>query len=229
MKTVSIVSCARKPSYLAETLRSFRASAIEIELVFQGSVVEISALQLEYDCSIPRVYLTEKMFDDVQLNGQYNYAETLLHTKDGLILEDDVRVSKKFMQHLSAVEQLIPDEKSIIALYSIHRWKRTGEIELCEQPVINFRNTQAMLYPLEAARAFGQHILDFIGAEPYDHALRTFCEVYGFKIFATNYSLAQHIGKVTTGLGYHHQSGNFADDFMDDLSPKATAASSSLP
>lgn len=217
MKKVSILSCTREPSYLAETLRSFKESGTEVEIFFQGKgdSCEIPALQQQYTCSIPRVYLTEKMYDNVQLNGQYNYAETLLHTKDGLILEDDVRVSKNFLQHLQAVEKLIPDDKSIVTLYSMKRWNNSNKLELIKLAASNFRNTQAILYPVPVARAFGQHILDYFGAEPYDHALRTFCRLHGIKIFAVNYSLVQHIGKVTTGLGFHHQSKNFADDFLN--------------
>ncbi|MDZ4846202.1 MAG: hypothetical protein SH857_11705 [Chitinophagales bacterium] len=216
MKTVSILSCPREPSYLAETLGSFKEPDIEVEIFFQAKDVsgEIPALQQQYACAIPRVYLTEKMYDDVQLNGQYNYAETLLHTKDGLIFEDDVQVSKNFMQHLLEVEKLIPDEKSIVTLYSMKPWSNSGKFELIKLAASHFRNTQAMLFPVSLARAFGKHILDYFGAEPYDHALRTFCRMHGIKLFATNYSLVQHIGKVTTGLGYHHQSRNFADDFL---------------
>ncbi len=234
MKTVSILSCAREPSYLTETLRSFKEPNIEVELFFQGQESEtvleivrknhpdkteeytggICALYSEYICSISRVYRTEKMYDDVQLNGQYNYAQTLLHTKDGLILEDDVKVSDKFMRHLSEVEKLIPDEKSIVSLYSMKHWNNSGKIELIKLAVSHFRNTQAMLYPVPVARAFGRHILRHFGAEPYDHALRTFCHLHGVKLFAVNYSLVQHIGKVTTGLGYHHQARNFIDDYI---------------
>ncbi|GIV33792.1 MAG: hypothetical protein KatS3mg031_1327 [Chitinophagales bacterium] len=215
-KTISIVSCAREPSYLADTLRSIEEPGIEVEIFYQSKDggQDIPALRQEYNCAIPRVYLTEKMYDEVQLNGQYNYAETLLNTKDGLILEDDVQVSKKFMQYLREVEKLIPDEKSIVTLYSIKKWNDSNKFELIKLASSHFRHTQAMLYPVPVARAFGQHILDHFGAEPYDNALRTFCRLHGTKIYAVNYSLVQHIGKVTTGLGYHHQSRNFADDFL---------------
>ncbi len=222
MNTVSILSCAREPSYLEETLRSFQEPDVEVELFYQrknqvddGSASGgIPELQQRYACAISRVYVTEKMYDHVQLNGQYNYVETLLHTKDGLILEDDVRVSKKFMQYLNEVEKLVPDEKSIVTLYSLKQWSNSGRFELIKLAASHFRNTQAMLYPVPVARAFGQHILNHFGAEPYDHALGTFCRQHGIKLFAVNYSLVQHIGKITTGLGFHHQSRNYADDFL---------------
>lgn len=216
MRTVTIVSCAREPSYLAETLRGFTDPEIEVEIFYQSKEHpgEIPALQEQYAFSIPRVYLTEKMYDKAQLNGQYNYAETLLNTKDGLILEDDVQVSKNFVSYLKEIERLIPDERSIVTLYSRKQWRDSGKLELIKLAPSHFRNTQAMFYPVPVARAFGQHILDHFGTEPYDHAVGTFCRLNGVKLFAASYSLVQHIGRVTTGLGYHHQSKNFADDFF---------------
>ncbi len=234
MKTVSIVSCAREPSYLHQTLSSFTESELEVELVFQGQespeMLEfvlgykpepesdlhdtVAALHFEYKCQIPRVYRTEKPFDSVHLNGPYNYATTLLHTRDGLILEDDVLVSKKFAAYIARVERLVPDENSIVALYSFYNRESEHNIELLDYPVSLFSNTQAMLYPVPVARAFGKFLLERFGAEPYDMALRTFCRENNIKIYATNYSLVQHNGRITTGLGYHHQAKNFIDDFI---------------
>lgn len=217
MRTVTIVSCARQPSYLAETLRGFTDPEIEVEIFYQSKdrSGEIPALQEQYPFSIPRVYLTEKMYDQVQLNGQYNYAETLLNTKDGLILEDDVQVSKNFMPYLGEIEKLIPDEKSIVTLYSRKQWSDSYKFGLIKLAFSRYSNCQAMLYPVPVARAFGQYLLDHFGAEPYDHALGTFCRLNEIKIYAANYSLVQHIGRVTTGLGsFDHQSRNFADDFF---------------
>lgn len=231
MKTVTIISCAREPTYLVETLNSFKEPEVEVELVFQGNesaeMLEflrhqniefqenpIAALCFDYVCDIPRVYRTEKISDSVQLNGQYNYAQTLLHTKEGLIVEDDVQVSKNFCTHINEVEKLIAEENSVVALYSFQPAGNDRKIELIEIPVYNFRNTQAMMYPVDVAKAFGQHILNNLGKEPYDHALRTFCRKNGLKLFATNYSLVQHIGRVTTGLGYHHRAKNFIDDYL---------------
>lgn len=235
MKTVSIVSCARQPSYLYQTLNSFKEEGTEVEIIFQGhespEMMEcvlgyypepgselhdtVAALHFDYVCQIPRVYRTEKLFDRVQLNGPYNYAETLLHTRDGLILEDDVLVSKKFMHYLAEVEKLVPDENSIIALYSLYNRKSESSLGLVPFPVSRFANTQAMLYPLPVARAFGNFLLDRFNPEPYDMQLRTFCYLNNIKIYATNYSLVQHYGIVTTGLGLHHRAANFIDDYIE--------------
>jgi hypothetical protein len=234
MKTVSIVSCARQPSYLYQTLSSFTEPGIEVELFFQGQeppeMLEcvlgyqpepasglydtIAALHFEYTCQIPRVYHTEKLFDKVHLNGPYNYAETLLHTRDGLILEDDVIVSKNFMGYVAEVEKLVPDENSIVALYSLYNRESDNQLRLVPFPVARFANTQAMLYPVWVARAFGQFILDRFSTAPYDMVLRDFCREYNLKIYATNYSLVQHYGIITTGLGLHHRATNFIDDFI---------------
>jgi hypothetical protein len=233
MKTVSIVSCGRAPSYLYQTLNGFQEPHTSVELIFQGQesldVVEtvlgskphpgeplsetIAALCFNYECDIPRVYRTEKLFSDVQLNGQYNYAEALLHTRDGLILEDDVQVSKSFMAYVREVEELVPDDKTIVALYSFYSAEEANELKLVPYPIRVFANTQAMLYPLAIAREFGKYLLDTFGRQPYDMALRSFCLEKRIKLFATNYSLVQHMGNITTGLGYHHQATNFIDDY----------------
>jgi GR25 family glycosyltransferase involved in LPS biosynthesis len=145
-------------------------------------------------------------------DSQYNYSIALRQTVDGLIIEDDVKLSKDFNEHLEKVKSNIPTSRYAVALYSCYQWNK----DLEKYPIDMFYGTQAMLYDIETARGFGEYLAQNIGKEPYDLALKTYIKKVDPEVilYATKYSLVQHIGDISTGLGGGHKTGHFIDETL---------------
>lgn len=208
MKTITILTCDRQPSYLADTVATIPEDYV-IQYISQGQIVQPRAGDL---VPVDKKY---KQDPTRHRDSQYNYAIALLNTKDGLIIEDDVKLSRYFDTALIEIINNIPTERYAVALYSCYNWTQYNKYEtIAEYPIDMFYGTQAMLYDLETAREFGAYLLKNIGREPYDLALKTFIKTVNPEVvlYASKLSLVQHIGDVSTGLGNEHQCFNFLDD-----------------
>ena len=208
MKTITILTCDRQPSYLADTVATIPED-YAIQYVAQGQIVQPRAGDL---VPVDKKY---KQDPTRHRDSQYNYARALFNTKSGLIIEDDVRLSRYFDTALIEVINDIPTERYAVALYSCYSWTQYSKYEtIAEYPIDMFYGTQAMLYDLETAKEFGAYLLENIGREPYDLALKTFIKTVNPEVvlYASKLSLVQHIGDVSTGLGNGHQCFNFLDD-----------------
>ncbi|MGA1046395.1 MAG: hypothetical protein ACO3UU_00110 [Minisyncoccia bacterium] len=208
MKTITILTCDRQPSYLADTVATIPED-YAIQYVAQGQIVQPRAGNL---IPVDKKY---KQDETRHRDSQYNYARALLTTKDGLIIEDDVKLSRYFDKALNEVIRNIPTARYAVALYSCYNWTQDNFNEvIAKYPINMFYGTQAMLYDIETAREFGAYLLENIGREPYDLALKTFIKTVNPEVvlYASKLSLVQHIGDVSTGLGNGHQCFNFLDD-----------------
>jgi hypothetical protein len=208
MKTITILTCDRQPSYLSDTVATIPED-YTIQYIAQGQIIQPRAGDL---VPVDKKY---KQDETRHRDSQYNYARALLNTKSGLIIEDDVKLSRYFNEALIEVINDIPTERYAVALYSCYNWGQHNEYEtIAKYPIDMFYGTQAMLYDLETAKEFGTYLLDNIGKEPYDLALKTFIKTVNPEVvlYATKLSLVQHIGDVSTGLGHGHQCFNFLDD-----------------
>jgi hypothetical protein len=213
INTVSIMSCSRYPSYLRDTLSTIDPS-LDLEIFYQGSKDELSDIDADvFEVDRPH---------DIQLvhnNSQYNYAYILLNSTNNLIVEDDVYFSKNFVNYLRGLEEDINyhvknvSERYAIALYSCYNWTHdsSDRPRLTPYPVDGFYGTQAMLYDEYTARNFGIYLMENIGVEAYDMALKSYInnEDQSVSLMASTRSLVQHIGEKTTGLGFFHQSSNY--------------------
>ena len=223
-ETITIMTCDRQPSYLSQTLETLPPD-FPVELFFQTD----SESDINFNGRVVKVDKPYKNDATPFRNSQYNYAKTLIGSTSGLIIEDDVRFGKKFGPYLGKIKESIVTnklERYAIALYSWRNWEynyklgRHGENPsapvhpLVTYPIDWFWCTQGMLYDLETARKFGEYLLDNIGKEAYDVALRTYIRnvAPSTRLLAATYSLVQHIGVVTTGLGIQfHSTDNFID------------------
>jgi len=208
MKTITILTCDRQPSYLADTVATIPKD-YAIQYVAQGQIVQPRAGNL---IPVDKKY---KQDETRHRDSQYNYARALLTTKDGLIIEDDVKLSRYFDKALNEVIKNIPTSRYAVALYSCYNWTQDNFNEvIAKYPINMFYGTQAMLYDIETAREFGAYLLENIGREPYDLALKTFIKTVNPEVvlYASKLSLVQHIGDISTGLGNGHQCFNFVDD-----------------
>jgi hypothetical protein len=208
MKTVTILTCDRTPSYLTDTVNTIPAN-YKIQYISQGAIELPREGEILYT---ERPYATDLTR---HRDSQYNYAQALLHTKDGLIAEDDVIFSRDFDYHYSQILNNIPAPRYVVALYACYDFKDALLINnlYAEYTLDAFYGTQAMLFDIHTAREFGEYLMGTIGNEAYDLALKTFIKNINpqVKLYATAYSLVQHIGQVSTGLGHSHQTANFID------------------
>lgn len=208
MKTITILTCDRTPSYLADTVFTIPED-YHIQYVSQGQIVQPRAGDL---VPVDKKY---KQDPTRHRDSQYNYSVALRQTVDGLIIEDDVRLCRKFSQYLEKVKSDIPTPRYALALYSCYQWTQIPNgLTIAKYPIDMFYGTQAMLYDIETARGFGEYLAQNIGKEPYDLALKTYIKEIDPEVilYASKLSLVQHIGDVSTGLGNNHKAFNFADD-----------------
>jgi hypothetical protein len=203
MKYITILTCDRQPSYLADTVATIPEEYV-IQYISQGQIVQPRAGDL---VPVDKKY---KQDPTRHRDSQYNYSIALRQTVDGLIIEDDVKLSKDFDEHLEKVKSNIPTSRYAVALYSCYQWNK----DLEKYPIDMFYGTQAMLYDIETARGFGEYLAQNIGKEPYDLALKTYIKEVDPEVilYATKYSLVQHIGDISTGLGGGHKTGHFIDE-----------------
>jgi hypothetical protein len=211
--TVSIVSCDRVPSYIEDTITTIPEN-FDIEIFYQGD-------SSKFKPSRGSVIEVDKISDSVSWNAQFNYATTLLNSKDKFIIEDDIIFSKRFNEFASVLFPVINDYNNAehiksfaVSFYSCYNWPSVGAVNIIDYPLNSFYGTQALIYSEYFAKNFGQFILDHIGNEPYDLAMKSWMssDFIGNRLFTTSSSLVQHIGMQTTGLGNGHQCPNFVDD-----------------
>jgi len=208
MKTITILTCDRQPSYLADTVVTIPED-YHIQYVSQGQIAQPRAGDL---VPVDKKY---KQDETRHRDSQYNYSVALRQTVDGLIIEDDVKLSRKFDQYLNKVKSDIPTTRYALALYSCYNWNHIPNgLTIAEYPIDSFYGTQAMLYDIETARGFGEYLAQNIGKEPYDLALKTYIKEVDPEVvlYATKLSLVQHIGDISTGLGNGHKAFNFVDN-----------------
>jgi hypothetical protein len=206
--TITILTCDRQPSYLSDTVATIPQD-YDIQYVSQGQIVRPRAGDL---IPVDKKY---KQDETRHRDSQYNYSIALINTKDGLIIEDDVKLSKNFNQYLDKVKSDIPTPRYAVALYSCYQWTQiNNNLVIAEYPIDMFYGTQAMLYDLETAARFGRYLMKNIGKEPYDLALKTYIKEYDPEVtlYASKASLVQHTGDISTGLGNGHTAYNFIDD-----------------
>lgn len=206
--TISILSCDREPSYLIETINSI-PSNFNVEVFYQGDISKFNIDNVKF---FTIKTIAEK--SEVHKNSQFNYASSLLRTKCGLLIEDDVYLSNNFSNYLTYLNKSLINKDKFnyaIALYSCYDWGYE-DLKLVDYPVDSFYGTQAMLYDIQTARNFGHFLMGRIGVEPYDLALKSFIhENSNTKLLASSRSIVQHAGQLTTGLGFFHQSQNFLE------------------
>jgi len=208
MKTITILTCDRQPSYLSDTVATIPED-YTIQYVSQGQIIQPRAGDL---VPVDKKY---KQDETRHRDSQYNYSVALRQTVDGLIIEDDVKLSRKFDQYLDKVKSDIPTPRYAVALYSCYQWTQiNNNLVVAEYPIDMFYGTQAMLYDIETARGFSEYLAQNIGKEPYDLALKTYIKEIDPEVvlYASKLSLVQHIGDISTGLGNGHTAYNFIDD-----------------
>ncbi len=150
------------------------------------------------------VYKSSKNLSAALLIGDMKY--------DALIMEDDVIPCKNLKHQLAAIYSMlknVPDtEKYIIALYSNYDWG-VGPQALVDYPHEQFYGLQACIYSANIREAASKYY--GIGEKPTDTMTAKIAANEGARLMAVRFSLFQHIGIVSSGLGKFHQTLNFLD------------------
>jgi hypothetical protein len=199
------MSCEGR-DYLPKTIES--TNDLEIKIFYQGkNMTGLGNIEIEE---------TKKPYTEVQLNAQWHYSYILQnakHNNDSIILiEDDVKLSKNFNNYIEQVKPELP-ERYILALYTPYP-HFISSLEIVEYGIDGFYGTQAMMYDIITSEELGKHILENIGKEPYDLAIKTYCKKNNIPLLTLTYSLVEHIGDISTGLGGGHKAGRFIDDYI---------------
>jgi hypothetical protein len=196
---VSIMTCEDRTEYLNTLIQQLDGQGIEYDIWYQGKTCPSGMI------------CVDKPHDNAWKNSQFNYGQILSNSENEIILEDDVKICENFEaranEYLAGLE-----ERYAVALYACYGWAQDSK--LAQYPLHNFYGTQGMVYDKQTRIGFGKYLLDNIGRDPYDLALKKYITEQDTDIvlYATTKSLVQHMGVNTTGLGYHHQAFNFIDD-----------------
>jgi hypothetical protein len=216
MEFINIMSSEGR-DYLPKTIKSI-PKGNEIQFFFQ-----YSKERFNQDVPYDNIWNNKKLYADVQLNAQWHYAFILensfqaLKTKSELedyiiIAEDDIQFSKNFNQYFDEIKKDLP-ERYILSLYCPYP-SYISNLAVIEYPVDGFYGTQLMVYDRQTSLELSKHISDNLGKEPYDLAIKSFVKKTNIPLLTTTYSLCEHIGEVSTGLGGGHKAGRFIDEYI---------------
>lgn len=218
-----IVTCDRSPNnYLAKTVTQLTYQGffpkIQHGSVSHSNIDEISESDIE---KVETFTLLETlnpnfMAQDIRPRHNKNYAAAFMlgnKDSDALILEDDVMPCQNLKNQLDAVYWLIRQrklDKYIIALYSHAKWPLCAQ-SLNLYPLERFFGLQAILYSASIRKIIMRAHEDLCEQQPADFITRIAAKENNIPVFATTFSLFQHIGMMTTGLGVFHSTENFLD------------------
>jgi hypothetical protein len=222
-----ILTVDRNPNYLHITRQGLDAQNITYD-ISQGSLSLNNLAGVDrYKHRVVQVpESAEEGYADkgVRYKSQTNYinALTMPNARSSaedyrLVLEDDIAICSNFLRHLNtylrAVKARHGNKNTVLSLYTPYK-PLNMNIELRFGNASQFYGTQAMIYSDDVRVRFADYIRKNLAAKPYDLLLGDFCNENRIEICWASMSLVQHIGKVTTGLGHHHQTPNFMDDMF---------------
>lgn len=234
---LAIMTVDRSPPYVHTTLASLFASGEEIHRI-AGIELVVGSKEAQYlrcyrhHAGIRIHELTIQEADRIHKWGTghkfcHNYHRCLsvpLGEAKGLIIcEDDVVVRDHFLAHLLAtineMEEQFSLSRYLLALYVPYRladvpaFRRGRFFASYNAPM--FYGTQCMYYPATVVgelRDWMEHKGVNNHTQPGDFVVKDYGKSIN-AIYGTVASLAQHIGRTTTGLGKFHRSPTFTHPF----------------
>lgn len=231
-----------QPPYLYATLRSLFAELAEGEPVnvFVGddqlAYVEFEALTRELgedwaarvnvigSASADVAYMREQNFS-VWERATWNYAR-MLRAYTGphyhLTFEDDVLLSRGSLQILDGLSH--EGSAAIVSLYNANCERTPGAQKgpADGARVVSHRHhrskkrfwgTQGVAYRGTASARVGRSLQARLGEEPFDLLVDSYMRHEKMTMGYMLPSVVQHMGALTTGLGFHHVSSCFVDDY----------------
>ena len=217
----------RSENYLASTINSLKNAGIKCIIVSQGSKSDKNLKNANVDgnnfiVDYPKEVIDNPEFDSksVRYKAQVNFINALrtnrMKSNYRLVLEDDVHASKQnttpiLNAYLRKMELLENGKPYILSLYTPY-FPKTKELDVKKINLDHFYGTQACLYTESISSELADFIEQRIASLPHDYLIKDFCRYRGIAIYGATYSLFQHTGVHTTGLGHHHTAENFVGD-----------------
>lgn len=235
---VSIITVKREPEYIHTTLASLFAADPWAGRMHSVNLYVGSNDASYLDCYAHHERITVKRLSDGEWDSIKDMSiwqrlchnnQRALHVPCGarglIFLEDDVVLKDGFVHTLidtiQEIDQRIGKRKYLLACYCPYRWSdkslRRGKLFMA-YPCWDFYGTQFMFYPKAVVQELAGYFARFGSGDesmPNDMIVKK----YGTEItveqgctggiYACTQSLAQHIGKRTTGVGTFHQSPTF--------------------
>lgn len=233
-----IMTSDRKPNYLANLLEQLDSYSVPYT-ISHGTVGRDNLKEVKRGTilTMPNVEFAEKL--NVWQRATLNYVHCLrvgasysqTFNIPFIILEDDVVLSRNFfplVQRLYDVYKFFHNEsglESIITLYSScykSEQTRRGVIGLSELPYDKFCGTQAVLFPnVKTALELSKRLEENLESAERHYAIEIarHCNDMSVSILMTSFSLVEHIGRVSTGLG-NGNGKRKALAFVDDRFPR---------
>jgi hypothetical protein len=230
---IVIMSVPREPVYIHQTLASlFMSDPLVHKTRIHVMVDAPDAAYLENYAHHPNLTVQPLTPTEVEQTEAYwvhrrhahNYHRCLAMSCEGhsglCICEDDLVFRHGFLTKLVAtiaqLEVEHPLEKYVLAAYAPYDFgldRAAGRIQsFCGYPAAGFYGNQCLYYPRtvldDLAPLFYEQAVRRAVA-PSDMVVKEYCRQSAV-LYACTRSLAQHVGRVTTGLGNFHDSPTFA-------------------
>jgi hypothetical protein len=221
----AITTVSRKGNYIHELLASL-PSDLEVRLVVGSSDSDYLA---RYRGN-PLIHVLEpspeewrRVCDrDIWARATWNHWRSLSSRPTSpdhegrLIFEDDVVLAKGWQPRLFDTIDKIRTRfgpEYVLALYCPYKLRPEEPIrQYAPYAVEGFYGAQALYYP-EALRVKLAEYVAYHGVDlhrlPFDLLIKEYFHNHAIPLLATVPSLAQHIGRITTGLGDFHQAPIF--------------------
>ncbi len=225
-----IYTCSRKEeNYLDKTIDNlYREDVWPIVSHAGKEANNITQLSTKQKCDMPIFRLPEGEtvnFEHEKIihRANRNLAQAFMLgnlENDVLILEDDVVPCKNLVKQLKAIYwllRMVPNcDKYIIALYNTYDWG-TGPQGLFHYPVDQFYGLQACIFSSSIRKICSEYHYRMCDELPADFITKVIVKENNVKLLAVRFSLFQHMGAKTTGLGNYHMTANFLDGTVSKI------------
>ena len=237
--TMAIMTNDRSPQYVYQTLASLFAADPLVQQVARIYLV-VDAADASYlgdvtQCSKltilpmrPEEWKGTQQFS-LRQRACHNYYRCLTvpvgESRGLLICEDDVVFRDGFLSKMiDALNEMEHHrlESFVLAGYAPYDFEAHDALRrglfYCSYPAAWFYGTQCVFYSRSVLPAVTECVYDFgvaVHEEPYDWLIKRYCDK-AQNLYATRRGIAQHTGRVTTGLaGHQHTSPTFSLGWPD--------------
>jgi hypothetical protein len=232
--TFAIISVSRPIPYIHDTLQNLMSGGpLPVHLMIGNQDnAYVNAYRNSQQVTIhdtTEVESKELENQSLRHKAVWNYSRALNLEHDGdylMVIEDDVKFSKGWLPYLHKILTLTGDK--LVTLYApdssdtrstpfdFPKEAFENGLLYAQYPLAKFYGTQAMVYTKKVAKEISEFFQTNIkngDVRPIDWLVRDFAKIQKTEILCAAPVIAQHMGKITTGLaGRDHQSHCFVED-----------------
>lgn len=228
---LSMISVKReKDNYINNTLASFFATNPKyvLNLMVHNPIEDIDYISKEFTSNpllniVPTPRDEFERIQDWRVHRKFNHnfhrALSFPEIKPDqykITMEDDIEFDPQFWDKLEEMLHMNnPIEKTVIALYACYDAGKQHR-KMSKYEVNAYYGTQCVLYSPDVVPGAAKFIKEF-GSDDYQDAgdmlLKAFIRLNGYNLFYSHRSLVQHVGYISTGLGNHHMTGTYKQEW----------------